>query len=251
MKIFDNMDLAKCGDSMTVAVPDDTKLASEPINNRSITDQLICLELSLPQGERMTPAKVIGLSMDDEGKVISNVNENPILNTTLYDVEFPNGMVRSYAANVFAENIYNMVNDDSETEAILDGIVGHRSNQNAVTKDNIHLTINGTKFHRKTTAGWQFEVAFKVESIQSTQWISLKELKKSNPVQVAEYVTAKGVASDPAFFWWVPYTLKYGVEIPRSIDHARKLDKKNNNRLWMAAYEKEMRNVSIAFEIMI
>jgi hypothetical protein len=130
MKIFDSMVLAKYGDSMTVAVPDDTetKLASDidydsgsdydyvpyeddeeipryipqsevldfngkPINTRSITDQLIGLELSLPQGERMAPAKVIGLSMDDEGKVIGNVNENPILNTTLYDVEFPNGML--------------------------------------------------------------------------------------------------------------------------------------------------------------
>jgi hypothetical protein len=60
----------------------------------------------------------------------------------------------------------------------------------------ILLTINGTKFHRKTTAGWQFEVAFKVESVQSTQWIPLKELKESNPVQVAEYVTAKGLASE-------------------------------------------------------
>jgi hypothetical protein len=36
----------------------------------------------------------------------------------------------------------------------------------------------------------------------------LKELKESNPVQVAEYVTAKGLASEPAFSWWVPYTLK-------------------------------------------
>jgi hypothetical protein len=92
-----------------------------------------------------------------------------------------------------------MVNDDGESKAIFDGIVGHRSNQNAVTKDNRHLTINGMKFHRKTTAGWQFEVAFKVESIQSTQ--------ESNPVQVAEYVTAKGLASEPTFSWWVPYTL--------------------------------------------
>jgi hypothetical protein len=108
MKIFDNMVLAKYGDSMTVTAPDDTKLASDidydsdsdydyvpyeddeeiprsipqsevldlngkPINTRSITDQLIGLELSLPQGERMTPAKVIGLSMDEEGKVIGNV----------------------------------------------------------------------------------------------------------------------------------------------------------------------------------
>jgi hypothetical protein len=97
------------GDSITGAVPDDAKLASnidydsnsdcdyvsyeddeeiprtipqsevldftgKPINTQSITDQLIGLELSLPQGERMTPVKVIGLSMDEEGKVIFTVN---------------------------------------------------------------------------------------------------------------------------------------------------------------------------------
>jgi hypothetical protein len=104
------MVLAKYGDSMTVAVTDNTKLASDidydydsdydyvpyeddeeiprslpqsevldfngkSIDTRSITDQLIVLELSLPQGEMMTPAKVIGLYMDEEGKVIGNVNE--------------------------------------------------------------------------------------------------------------------------------------------------------------------------------
>jgi hypothetical protein len=53
-----------------------------------------------------------------------------------------------------AENIYNIVNDNGESEALFNGIVGHRSIQNAVTKDNRHLTNIGTKFHRKTTAGW-------------------------------------------------------------------------------------------------
>jgi hypothetical protein len=116
----------------------------KPINTRSITDQLIGLELSLPQGEMMTPAKVIGLSVDEEGKVIGKVREHPIPNTTLYDLEFPNGMVRSYAANVIAENINNMVNDNGKSEAIFDGITGNRSNQNAVSKDDRYLTINGT-----------------------------------------------------------------------------------------------------------
>jgi hypothetical protein len=111
---------------MTVAVPDDAKLApninydsnsdcdyvpyededdeeiprtilqsevldfnGKPINTQSITDQIIGLELSLPQGERMTPAKVIGLSMDEEGKVICKVNEIPILNTICMMLNFP------------------------------------------------------------------------------------------------------------------------------------------------------------------
>jgi hypothetical protein len=241
----------------------------KPINMHSITDQLVGLELNLPQGEVMLPAKVIGVSMDDDGKVIGNPNENPILNTTLYDVQFSDGMIKSYAANTIAENVYNMVNEDGQSETIFDGIISHKKNKNAVSEEDRFVTINDRRFPRKTTAGWKFKVAFRDGSGRSYQWIPLKELKESHPVQVAEYVTAKGIAQEPAFRWWVPYTLrkmkaiisavksrvkqtthKYGVEVARSFNHAKQLDKKNGNTLWIDAWEKEMTNVSIAFEIL-
>jgi hypothetical protein len=241
----------------------------KPVNMQSITDQLVGLELNLPQGEMMLPAKVIGVAMNDDGHVIGNPNENPILNTTLYEVQFSDGMIKTYAANTIAENVYNMVNEDGETATIFDGIIGHKKNKNAVDTKDRFVTIKDRRYPRKTTAGWHFEVAFKDGSSRSSQWIPLKELKESHPVQVAEYVTAKGIAQEPAFRWWVPYTLKkmkaivsavksrlkhtthkYGVEVPRSFNHAKQLDKKNGNTLWIDAWEKEMTNVSIAFEIL-
>ena len=94
-------------------------------------------------------------------------------------------------------------------------------------------------------------------------------LKESNPVDIAEYVTARGIDKEPAFAWWVPYTLrkravivasisvrtrktthKYGVEVPTSVAHAHELDRRNGNTLWAAALKKEMHNVGIAFEIL-
>jgi hypothetical protein len=42
----------------------------------------------------------------------------------------------------------------------------------------------------------------------TTSWIPLKVLKESKPVEVADYVVANILASEPAFKWWVPYTLK-------------------------------------------
>ena len=45
-------------------------------------------------------------------------------------------------------------------------------------------------------------------------------------------------------------THKYGIVIPTSVDHARELDRKNGNTLWMDALRKEMYNVGIAFEIL-
>ena len=44
-----------------------------------------------------------------EGEVVSSYNENPFLNTLVYDVQFPDGEIKEYVANVIAENIYSQV----------------------------------------------------------------------------------------------------------------------------------------------
>jgi len=82
----------------------------------------------------------------------------------------------------------------------------------------------------------------------SRQWIDLKILRESNPVQVAEYVTARNIADEPAFAWWVPYVL--GIEVPTSVKHAIEIDRKNKNTFWADALKKEMGNVCVAFEIL-
>ena len=45
-------------------------------------------------------------------------------------------------------------------------------------------------------------------------------------------------------------THKYGTEVPTSVEHARKLDKQNGNRLWMEALVREIVNVGVAFQIL-
>ena len=94
------------------------------------------------------------------------------------------------------------------------------------------------------------------------------DVKESIPVPLAEYAVKVGIADEPAFSWWVPYTLKkrnqivaavnrrvakrthkYGIRIPMTIQDAHKLDAENNNILWRDAIRKDMRNASIAFDI--
>ena len=103
----------------------------------------------------------------------------------------------------------------------------------------------------------------------SESWQKLKDMKESHPIDTAEYAKARGIADEPAFAWWVPYTLrkrdvimsavksrirktthKYGIEIPTSVKHAFELDEKNGNSMWRDALSKEMHNIGIAFEIM-
>ena len=42
----------------------------------------------------------------------------------------------------------------------------------------------------------------------STEWALFKDLKESNPIQVAEYARDQKLLDEPAFSWWVPWTLQ-------------------------------------------
>jgi hypothetical protein len=73
--------------------------------------------------------------------------------------------------------------------------------------DKYLLTKTGTKRMCQMAQGWKFLVQWN-NGTYHCHWIDLKILKESNPVQVAEYVTARNIANKPAFAWWVPYVLR-------------------------------------------
>lgn len=238
-----------------------------PISEQPYFDRLIHAELTLPQGEELQNARVVGRHKDSDGNVVGTFNENPILNTIVYDVEFPDGAVRQYAANIIAENMYSQVDSEGFQYELLDSIIDCAKDGNALEKGQEYVvTKRGRQRISHTTAGWKLLVLWKGGG---EQWIPLKDLKESNPVEVAEFAKSRGIDDEPAFKWWVPYTLKkrdriiaaidsrvrntthkYGIEIPRTVQEAKKLDVKNNNTLWEDAIKKEMYNVSIAFDIL-
>ena len=45
-------------------------------------------------------------------------------------------------------------------------------------------------------------------------------------------------------------TLKYGIEVPKTVKQAYKLDRINGNTLWADAIGKEMKNFRVAFRIL-
>ena len=94
-------------------------------------------------------------------------------------------------------------------------------------------------------------------------------MKEVHPVETAEYAPTRGISNEPPFAWWVPYTLrkreviltavknrirktthKYGIEIPRDVEHANEIDLRNGNTMWRDTLKKEMYNVRVAFEIL-
>jgi hypothetical protein len=171
-----------------------TDSSGKPINQQSMTDLLINAEVLLPQGESEQLAKVLRRSVDEEGKLIGTFNDNPILNTLVYEVEFPDGTVKEYAANIIAENILRQVDPFGRYTHVMDGIIGHKKNDHALEGDDAFVvTRRGQRKLRQTTRGWDFQVQWRDGT---TQWLPLKDLKESNPVDVAEYAVARGIADE-------------------------------------------------------
>ena len=93
-----------------------------------------------------------------------------------------------------------------------------------------------------------------------------------HPNETDEYTTAQGIDGDPSFNWWVPHVIKkrsdtiylvkkrsarylkkthkFGVDLPKSANHALKINKKNGNNYWLDAIAKEMKSVQVAFKIL-
>ena len=55
------------------------------------------------------------------------------------------------------------------------------------------------------TRGWKLQVLWKDGT---TEWVSLKAQKESNPVELVEYAKAHHIDDEPAFYWWVRDVLR-------------------------------------------
>ena len=133
---------------------------------------------------------------NSDGELIGSTHENPILSTAIYNVESPDGTISEYSANVIAENLYFQVDDDGYNFDLLYEIVGYRKDKTAIdSKDGYFITKTGTKRHVITTKGWQLQVQWENGE---RSWIALKDIKESNPLEVAKFAIDHGLESEPA-----------------------------------------------------
>ena len=68
----------------------------------------------------MSAARVVYRTKNQYGKVIGDHNPNPILDTRIYDVMFPDVSIQQYAANIIAEHMYSQVDKDGHHYQLLD-----------------------------------------------------------------------------------------------------------------------------------
>ena len=203
---------------------------------------------------------------DADGIPMGMAIENPILNSHMYKVEYQDGMKASLVANYIAENLFAQVDQEGNTHVLLDELIDYIVNGCEVKLQDAFITTGtGTRRRCETTLGWELLAQWKDGS---TNWISLKDLKESYPVQTAEYTVAAKIAMEPAFAWLVPHMLKtrnriiskvkskywlrmhkFGIRIPKSVEEAKRFNQENGDTLWSEAICNETRNVRPAFEV--
>ena len=161
---------------------------------------------------------------------------------TIPSTEFENGHREVLSANIIAENLIAQVDEEGHRQRLL-------SNGEAIRKEDGHF-IQIVEW--KDGGG---------------NWVALKDLKHAYPVELAQYAVDNKIDTEPAFVWWVPWTLKkqkliiakikskywerthkFGIRIPKNVKETMQIDKENGNTMWMDAVKKEMGNVRVAFE---
>ena len=84
-------------------------------------------------------ATVLKQSVDDNGKTIVSWNENPMLNTLVYECELSDGTVREYAAKIIEENIFLKADPDGHRDRMMTGITDHKRDGTAVPKSQKYM----------------------------------------------------------------------------------------------------------------
>ena len=124
-------------------------------------------------------------------------------------MEFQDGYKASLAANAIAENLFAQIDDEGNCHVLFQENIDYQTNGKQVVQQVAFVTTRtGTRRRRETTIDWEMLVQWKD---LSTTWVSLKDTKEAYPFQTAEYAVQARIAEEPAFAWWVNYTLKRGT----------------------------------------
>ena len=152
------------------------------------------------------------------------------------------GSSQELTANIIAESMFTQVDSEGHHYQLLQEITDHMKYKSSIPiSDGIIRLCNGNMVPKKATRGWDLLVEWKDGS---SSWIPLKNLKASNPVELAKYAAGNRLDVEPAFKWWVRDVLrrrnriiakvndkywrkthKFGIRVPKSVDEALEIDK--------------------------
>ena len=128
-ELFDKLIYERYGDSINVVLPKSNKLETEryededepakpipdieetvdanghPLNQLPAYDRLLHAEVQLQHDDWVTTGKVKHQASGLDGNMVGKYDNNPMLNSIMYEVEFADRTVKEYGANIIAEDM--------------------------------------------------------------------------------------------------------------------------------------------------
>jgi hypothetical protein len=244
---------------------EDNRMDADDFADSEEMDKYIGAQLLLDVGGETLQARVVKRSEELDGTKKGKGHRNPIFDTRAYMVELGDGSVAEYTANIIAENIYSQIDSEGRQQALMKEISDFRKDGTAIAReDGFTISSNGNRTPKVTTRGWQLLVEWKDGT---SDWIDLKDLKESNPVEVAEFAMHNQIQDEPAFAWWVKTVIshknriiskvkskywktshKFGIKLPHTVDEALAIDKQTGTDYWTKAIDKELAKIKVSWE---
>ena len=127
---------------------DDMLIDDRPeADDEEAIDKYLNTELILDVGtNNERRGRVIKRSRGQDGEPIGRAHTNPLFDTREYDIEFTDGSIEKYTANIIAENMYAQVDSEGHQHLLLDEIVNHEADATAIPISEGYYTLpNGNR----------------------------------------------------------------------------------------------------------
>jgi hypothetical protein len=138
--------------------------------------------MNIPIGDEIRTGKVTGRTHEVDGTLAGTANSNPMMDTRKYVVDLPDGRSDEYTSNIITQNMYDQCDEEGNQFNLMDGIVGHKTDGQAVAPADMYIKHGSNIQVRKTIIGWYSCVEWKDGT---TSWERLADINESNPVEVA------------------------------------------------------------------
>ena len=131
---------------------------------------------------------------------------NAITNTSLYEGKYHDGKTEQLTSNIIYENLLSQLDSEVHHYQVLAKVNYHNICDTDITQvDSFIKSSNGNLQHKRTTCSCKILVEWKDDS---ADWVPLKDLKQSNPVELGEYAMKNEISDGTEFRLWVKYTLR-------------------------------------------
>ena len=93
----------------------------------------------------------------------------------------------------------SQIDSEGHHYQVLTEVTDHKKVYSDIAKvDGFTESSSGDLHQKRTICGWKLFMEWKYGSVD---WIIIKDLKQSNPVDMSEYAVVNEISDEPAFNW--------------------------------------------------